>query len=150
MNQCPAQEFPRAPISHLNTFPSFHLTFFNLPYHWPHQLHFNSLADEIPFTSFPLMKSSLPELGLPPGSFPVPTAPLLLDLRLHITHFVLDHSPAPFQPHLSSSQFAVALKATSPLLLLLCPIPSQPWSKLAHPQPGSFYLLLFPKGHAFQ
>lgn len=59
-----------------------------------------------------------------PGSFPVPIVQIFLELLLGITHFVLNHSPAPLQPRLFSSEDAEALKVGSLLLLLLCPIPT--------------------------
>lgn len=63
-------------------------------------LHLNSLSDKIPFISSSFIKFwVLPH----PGSFPVPTVQVFLELLLGITHFVLNHSPTPLQPRLSSS-----------------------------------------------
>lgn len=85
----------------------------------------------------------------PPGSLPVPTAQVFLDLLLHITHF-FSIIPQLFSA-LTSLPGNMQWPCRQPLLYVsfCAPPPSQPWWESARPQPGSLCLLLLPKGHPF-
>ena len=67
-------------------------------------MHLNSLSDKNSLYLL-CLHQILPEAWVfpPPGSFPVPTVQVFLELLLSITHFVLNDFPNSFIPHLTSS-----------------------------------------------
>ena len=110
-----------------------------------------NLSDEIPFTSFPFIKSSLSELGLPSSRKPsYAHCSGLLGCPTSHHSFFFSIIPQLFSA-LTSLPVNMQWPWRQPLLYLsfCAPSPSQPWWESARPQPGSLCLLLLPKGHSF-